>query len=320
MKMEKTAVHVALVANLPEPEQLDWLHALRAALPEAAWHLTPSPEEAHRIEIAVVANPKPGALAGLPRLRWIQSLWAGVEGLLADPTVPSTLPIVRMVDPSLAAAMVETALWAVLSLQRDFFAYAQLQRDGMWRKFPQRRADEISVAVLGLGHMGRGVAERLAAQGYIVSGWSRMARADVPPSVRAVTGDDALHALLSRSDIVIDLLPLTPATRGLLDARFFAAMRPGAAFVNLARGGHVVDDDLLAALDSGQVGHAVLDVFNEEPLPPAHRYWSHPRATLLPHVAARTDPTTASRIVADNIRAWRDGRPLAHLVDRTRGY
>ena len=277
-----------------------WRAELAAAMPEAVWVT-----EAAEAEAAIVANPPAGALAGAGRLRLIQSLWAGVDKLLADATLPPDVPIARMVDPAMNTAMAETALWATLSLHRGFFGYAQQQRQGLWRQHDQRRADEVAVLVLGQGEMGRTAAARLAAQGYRVSGWRR--------------GID-LAPLLASHEIVVNLLPLTPATRGLLDARFFAALPRGAGLVNLGRGAHVVDADLLTALDSGQIGHAVLDVFQTEPLPRTHGFWSHGQVTLLPHVAAATDPRSASAVAVANLRALRDGRPLQHLVDRQRGY
>jgi glyoxylate/hydroxypyruvate reductase A len=145
-------------------------------------------------------------------------------------------------------------------------------------------------------------------------------RTEAPAGIRLHTGTDALHACLPFSDVVLNLLPLTPATRGLIGARFLAALPAGAGFANLARGAHVVDADLLAALDAGRLGHAVLDVFGVEPLPPTHPYWKHPRVTVLPHVAAQTDIDSAAAVAADNLRALRQGRPLQHLVQRDRGY
>ncbi|MDE2393845.1 MAG: glyoxylate/hydroxypyruvate reductase A [Burkholderiales bacterium] len=277
-----------------------WRRNLAAALPEADWAY-----RGDAADVAVVANPARGALAGQRRLGLIQSLWAGVEGLLADPTLPPGVPIARMADPAMSAAMAETALWAVLALHRGFFAYARRQREGVWQAHAQRRADEVGVVVLGQGEMGRAAGARLAQQGYRVAGWRRGVE---------------LAPLLAASEIVVNLLPLTEATRGLLDARFFAAMAPGSALVNLGRGGHVVEADLLAALDAGQVREAVLDVFAQEPLPAGHAFWRHPRVQMLPHAAAATDPRSASQVVAANLRAWRDGREPAYLVDRGRGY
>jgi glyoxylate/hydroxypyruvate reductase A len=277
-----------------------WRRELAAALPEASWS-----DDDRDAEVAVVANPPPGALAAMPRLRFIQSLWAGVDRLLGDATLPPGVPVARMVDPVMSLAMAESALWAVLALHRGFFDYQQRQREGVWQQHAQRRADEVPVLILGQGEMGRAVAARLAPLAYRVEGWHR--------------GVD-LAPLLAGAEIVINLLPLTPATRGLLDARFFAALPRGAAIVNFGRGAHTVDADLVAALDAGQLRHAVLDVYAIEPLPAGHPFWAHPRVTMLPHAAALTDARSASAVAAANLRAWRDGRAPAHIVDRQRGY
>lgn len=298
---------VLLTGSFDEGERAQWLQALSAELPEAQWlDLDQARAVAQDVTAAVVANPAPGSLQGLPQLLLIQSLWAGVDRLLLDQTLPAGVPVARMVDPAMNAAMAETALWAVLALHRGFFAYQRRQREGLWLAHGQRRADEVHVLVLGQGQMGRTAAARIAQQGYAVTGWRR----DGTP----------LPPLLARSDIVVNLLPLTADTRGLLDAAFFAALRPKASVVNLARGAHVVDADLLAALDSGHLRHAVLDVFHTEPLPAGHPYWQHPRVTVLPHAAAATDARSAAAVAAANLRAARDGGTVQHLVDFSRGY
>jgi glyoxylate/hydroxypyruvate reductase A len=295
-----------------------WAEQLREALPGETVLTERSPEHDGSIEMALVANPGPGALQGLPRLKFIQSMWAGVDKLLRDDTIPSDLPLARMVDPAMNTAMAETALWAVLSLHRDHFAYAAQQRAGEWRILPQRRADEVRVAVLGLGEMGRTVALRLAANGYPVSGWSRSDA--LLPGIDCFAGDTTLPAVLKQADIVINLLPLTARTHSLFNAETFTRMKKGASFVNLARGQHVVEADLLAVLNTGQLHHAVLDVFRTEPLPAGHALWSHPRVTVLPHAAAQTDPRSATAVAVANLKAWREGRPIPNLVNRARGY
>jgi glyoxylate/hydroxypyruvate reductase A len=298
---------VLLCADFDATERSAWQAALAAAMPEAHWlDLDAARRAPETVQAAFVANPAPGSLQGLPNLRLIQSLWAGVDRLLADSTLPQGVPLARMVDPWMSAAMAETALWAVLSLHRDFHAYARQQRAGQWQVLPQRRADEVRVLVLGSGEMGRAAALRIAAQGYATRGWRR----DGTPLLPA----------LAETDIAINLLPLTPDTRGLLDGRFFAALPAQAALVNLARGAHVVDADLLAALEAGHLRHAVLDVFHTEPLPADHPYWQHPRVTVLPHAAAQTDMRSAAAVAVHNLRAARDGSALLHLVDRQRGY
>jgi glyoxylate/hydroxypyruvate reductase A len=300
-------MNILLCGDLGADEHAEWHAALCAAMPEAQWLDLPAARaNPAAVQAAVVANPLPGSLQGLPALRLIQSLWAGVDRLLADPTLPAGVPIARMVDPAMNAAMAETALWAVLSLHRGFFAYQRRQREGVWQVHAQRRADEVKVLVLGQGQMGRTVAGRLAQMGYALSTWRR----DGTPLAR----------LLALAQIVVNLLPLTGETRGLLDHRFFAALPPQASLVNLGRGGHVVDADLLAALDSGHLRHAVLDVFHTEPLPAGHPYWRHPRVTMLPHAAAGTDARSAAAVAVANLRALRDGRPVQNLVELARGY
>ena len=310
---------ILLASNFDAADLDAWWPALQRALPAERLLRDRSELAAgESIDIALVANPPSGALAGLPALRLVQSLWAGVDRLLADRSVPADVPLARMVDPAMNEAMAETALWAVLSVQREFFTYARQQLEPVWRQLPQRRADETRVAVLGLGQMGRTCALRLAGNGYRVSGWSR--GETTVAGVDTLAGDAALVPALADADVVVNLLPLTDATRGLFNARTFARMRRGAALVNLARGAHVVEADLLDALAGGQLGYAVLDVFANEPLPAAHPFWSHPRITVLPHVAALTDPRSAALIVARNVLALREGRALENLVDRSRGY
>jgi glyoxylate/hydroxypyruvate reductase A len=306
--MSAAPLSVLLTGRFEAAEREHWWRALTAAAPEFTWCRDDRAFDRALIAVAVVANPEPGLLAGLPRLRCIQSLWAGVDKLLADPTLPAHVPLWRMVDPAMSAAMAETALWAVLGLHRRFFDYAAQQAQAQWRPHAQRRADEVSVLVLGAGQMGSTVAARLAAQGYRVGTWRARDAA-------------ALAAQRAQAEIVVNLLPLTPVTRGLLDARFFAALPRGASIVNLARGAHVVDADLLAALDAGHLQRALLDVFAEEPLPMDHPYWRHPRVTVLPHVAALTDVPSGARVVAANLRALARGEVTAHaVVDRARGY
>ena len=327
-------MNLLLAGEFDGREAAEWLQALRAALPgHTVWVAQDLTGDGagdgaginrRGIDAAIVANPPPGSLSGLPGLRLIQSLWAGVDRLLADPTLPAGVPIARMVDPAMTAAMAETALWATLSLHRGFFTYARQQRAGQWQRLSQQRADEVPVLVLGHGQMGRAVAQRLAQLGYPVTAWRRGAvsadQASASAGVRLATGPAALVPALSGARIVINLLPLTPDTHGLIDSRLLAALPRGAGLVNLARGAHLVDADLLAALESGQVGHAVLDVFHAEPLPPGHPYWHHDRVTVLPHAAAATDARSAAAVVARNIEALAAGNPLADLVARSAGY
>ena len=297
---------ILVAADFDDDDWAAWWPLLQATLPNEHLLRDRAAVAVHEIDIALVANPPPGSLRGLPNLRLIQSLWAGVDRLLDDASVPVEVPLARMVDPAMNATMAQTVLWAVTSLQRGFFAYGAQQKAGVWKQHALRRADEVTVVVLGMGQMGQAAAQLLTQHGHRVLGWRRSA--------------GALAPLLAQADVVVNLLPLTAETRGLLNAAAFAQMPRGASLVNLARGAHVVEADLLAALATGQLNHAVLDVFATEPLPPGHPFWSHPAITVLPHVAAPTDPRSAAMIAARNIAALRNNWALQHLVDRKRGY
>ncbi|MFG6447550.1 2-hydroxyacid dehydrogenase [Roseateles sp. BYS180W] len=301
-------------------EQARWLHALQAVLPDEEWLLQAphTAEQAQVVEVAVVANPAPGVLRQLPRLQLIQSLWAGVDRLLQDDTLPSAVPLCRMVDPVMTAAMVQTGLWAVLGLHRHFFQVQNQQAQQQWRQPPQRRADEWRVLVLGMGELGAALATQLRAQDYRVAGYSR--RPHGVAGVAQVQGDEALLQALAEADTLVNLLPLTPATQHFFNAERLAQCRAGSTLVNLARGAHVDEAALLAALDRGHIHHAVLDVFQTEPLPQSHAFWRHPRVTVLPHTAAQTDPRSAAQVVAANVRALRTGQALMHRVDRGQRY
>lgn len=306
-----------LVTSLEPAEETAWREALGLAMPDERLVSGDDPDAARDAEVAIVANPPAGALAGLPKLRWAQSLWAGVDRLLLDPTLPP-VPVRRLVDPALAGAMAEAVAAAVLYLHRDFPRYADQQRRGVWRQHDVRPARERTVTLLGLGEMGRASAAALRGLGFTVQGWSRSGAPCA--DLRVFSGRDGLDRAVERTDILVNLLPLTAETRGLLDRDLFARLPRGASLVNVGRGAHVVEDDLIAALDAGILGHAVLDVFTREPLPPDHRLWSHPGLTLLPHVAAPTSRDSASALVAAAIRAFRETGLVPTGVDRARGY
>ena len=308
---------ILLATSLPATEAEAWRGHLAALLPGERLATAVTGAERAEVEIAVVANPPPGALRDLPRLRLVHSLWAGVEGLLADPTMPD-VPLARLVDPALARSMAEAVAAAVLYLHRELPHYVAQQRRREWRPRPVLPAAERIVAILGLGEMGRAAAKMLHGLGFPVRGWSRSG-AELP-GVAIFAGADGLAAALDGAAILVNLLPLTPATRGVLDAAAFRRLAPGAGVVNFGRGGHLVEADLLAALQTGQIGHAVLDVFATEPLPAAHPFWTHPGVTVLPHVAAPTTMATAAALVAGAIRLFRATGQLPPAVDRGRGY
>jgi glyoxylate/hydroxypyruvate reductase A len=250
------------------------------------------------------------------RVKLVQSLWAGVEKIVTNPTL--TQPLCRMVDPGLTQGMVEYVVGHVLRHHLGMDTHITTQ-DGVWRHhLIPPLAQERPVAMLGLGALGQACAAALRAIGFPVLGWSRGAKS--LPGIECHCGDDGLDAILPRAQIVVTLLPQTPDTTGLMDARQLALLPRGACLVNPGRGALIDDAALLAALDAGHLGHATLDVFRTEPLPPDHRFWAHPRVTVTPHIAAETRATTASQVVAENIRRAEAGAPLLHRVDRARGY
>jgi glyoxylate/hydroxypyruvate reductase len=295
-----------------------WRAQLARLTQELEIRLWPEIGDPAAIDYALVWRPEPGLLASLPNLKLILSLGAGVDHLLGDPQLPRHLPIVRLVDPHMTDAMSEYVVLQVLRLHRHDLDYRVQQEARIWRELDQRNASERRVGILGLGELGRDAARKLRGLGFDVAGWSRSEKAIA--GIECHAGAAGLPELLGRSEILVCLLPLTAETEGILSARTLSLLPRGAALVNAARGTHLVEEDLIAALASGQISAAVLDVFRDEPLPADHPFWHHPRVVVTPHVAAFTNPATAAPIILDNIRRFEEGRPLLNRVDPARGY
>ena len=292
----------------PDPSQSPALAAEVQAL--APGHvLLPDPrllgdDELARVDVVLGWRFPPGLAGRLPALRWVCSMAAGVEKLLV-PDLPATVPLSRVVDADQALGIAQYVTLMALRHAREQPLYDAQQRERSWRRHPMAAA-RPHVAVLGWGAVGRALAPPLQALGYTVEGWHRGA------------GD--LFAMLGRSDIVVVTLPLTPETTGLLDARAFAAMRRGTFLINVARGGHVVEADLIAAVTSGQLSGAALDVQQHEPLPPDDPLWTTPGITVTPHIAAQSSLATVARQFVDGLACLDAGQPLPNVVDRDRGY
>jgi glyoxylate/hydroxypyruvate reductase A len=252
--------------------------------------------------------------APFTRLKAVQSLWAGVERIVGNPSL--RVPLCRMVDPGLVEGMVEWVTGQVLRHHLGLDRY--IRGEAGWDPVVPPLARDRGVAVLGLGELGRAAAQALAALNFRVTGWARGAREVA--GLRCLAGPEGLSEALAGAEILVTLLPRTPETENLLDAERLALLPRGAVVINPGRGALIDDAALLAALDAGRIGHATLDVFREEPLPAGHPFWGHPRVTVSPHVAAETRPATAARVVAETIRRAEAGLPLLHLVDRARGY
>lgn len=294
-----------------------WRAAIGTALPGLPFHTWPECGPKEAVRYTLVWKPPAGWHTQFPHLKAILCLGAGVDAILADPDLPPEIPVLRLVDAGLSRQMAEYAAYGVLHFHRRMNEYALQQRQRRWEPLPPAATHECVVGVMGLGVLGSEAARMIAELGYPVAGWSR-----TPKRLRGVTcyASDDLDRFLSRANVLVNFLPLTPATDGLLDASLFARLPRGACLVNLARGGHVVDADLIAALDSGQLGGALLDVFNDEPLAADHPFWQHPRIIVTPHVAAVTLASEAAAQVIANLQRLERGEAPLGLVDRQAGY
>lgn len=300
-----------------DTDGLHWKKVLEAALGPVDFRTLGNLGNTDEIEIALAWKPTPGLLATFRNLKLIVSLGMGVDHLLVDENLPD-VPMVRIMDDGLVGQMSEYALYWALRHHRDIEKYAVQQAARTWHALDLADTADRRVGIMGLGTIGQDTAKKFAALGFPTAGWSRTAK--TLPGVETFNGKDGFDRFLARTDILVNVLPLTRETRGILDAAAFARLPKGAYVINMARGGHVVDEALLAALDSGHLSGAALDVFNTEPLPADHPYWGHSKVHVTPHIAGATNPRTASPGVIDNIKRLRSGQPLINRVDPKTGY
>ncbi|MGY1447997.1 2-hydroxyacid dehydrogenase [Pseudomonas chlororaphis] len=293
-----------------------WRALFAEQAPDIQWRAWPdlgNPEEIRYL----AAWQAPDDLSLLPNLEVLFALSAGVDQLdLAR--LPPDLPVVRLLDPGITRGMCEYASFAVLSLHRDMLRYRQQQLARCWQAHLLQPAAQRRVGVMGLGQQAQQILSNLRPLGFALSGWARSAhRID---GVQCFAGNQQLPAFLSQCDILLCVLPLTEQTQGILDRELFRQLPRGAALINMGRGGHLVEQDLLDALASGQLSGAVLDVLQQEPAPAEHPFWDHPQILLTPHIAAMTQPQSAFAVLLDNIRRHQRGEPMLGQIDRTQGY
>lgn len=305
-----------VLLQVPGPVLGEWRAALASALPDA--DLAVWPDAPSDPDYALVWKPPAELFVQARPVKAIFNLGAGVDALMAVPSLPADVPVIRIEDAGMAEQMAEYVTLAVLRVYREADAYAAQQHDGRWLPRPRLPKAEFRIGILGCGVLGRTVAAALAPFGFPLRGWSRGRKA--MPGVESFAGGDELSAFLAPSRILVCLLPSTPETRNLLDRATLERLPRGAHVINVARGDIVVDRDLVTALDSGHLAGATLDVFRTEPLPPEHPFWHHPRITLTPHTSAVTVVADSIAQIAAKILGLERGEAVTGVVDRARGY
>ncbi|MCH4811176.1 2-hydroxyacid dehydrogenase [Vreelandella neptunia] len=307
---------MSFVYNADPERGQEWERQFALHAPDMAFHHWPAYEDPAKVRYLGTWAPI-NDLERFNNLEVIFSLGAGVDQFDLD-AIPRHVPLVRMQEPGIVATMQEYVAMAVLGLHRDLLSYIAQQRESVWKTRRVRPASQRCVGILGLGQLGAAVAQHLVRLGFNCRGWSRTPRE--LPGVQCYAGEEALADFLAGCDILVCLLPLTDHTRGILNAELFAQLPHGASLVNVGRGAHLIDHDLLSALESGQLSAAVLDVFAPEPPPAEHPLWQHPRVLLTPHVASMTQPESAVMMLLDNIARHQAGREMVGVIDRQRGY
>ncbi len=304
---------------LPAEDKTEWwVQMLQDLLP--GWRVSPvdTVDDPAAVEYAVVWRPRTGDMARFPNLKAIVSIGAGIDHVLADDKLPRDVPIIRTVGDDLTQRMREYVALHVLRHHRDMPRQLEAQRAHDWHAIVVPVAPNRTVGVMGLGNLGSAAASTLSGLGFTTRGWSKSPK--TIDGVETFAGADAFDAFLSGCEILVNLLPLTDQTRGILDTGLFAKLPQGACVINCARGPHLVEEDLLSALESGHIKQATLDVFHQEPLPADHPFWDHPAITVTPHVASQIDAGTGGRLIAANLKDFEETGTCGDLADAGRGY
>jgi len=302
-------------SEFDDPEA--WKKTLTRELPDLDFYTDPKAVDAERVHYALTWKPPAGFFATFPNLKLVTNLGAGVDSLVGRSDLPD-VPISRLSDTGMVSLMTSYVLFAAIRYARGIPIFERAQRRREWHYVHPRALSDIRVGVLGLGELGTPAAQALAGVGFDVRGWSRNLKQI--PGVHCSAGIDTLDAFLQDTEILIVLLPLTPETRGLIDAERLSLLPWGAKLINASRGAVVDEPALIAALSSGQIAEATLDVFTVEPLPKDHVFWGMDNVLITPHLASITVPEAAAREVAESIRLIRQGLPPLHRIDPRRGY
>ena len=295
-----------------------WMSALREVDDALDLRIWPDCGELRDITFVIAWYHPAGLFSTLPNLRCVQSLGAGVDHILRDPLLPPNVAVARIVDKSLARSMAQYVTTAALNHLGRFPSYQKSQLKRQWQPLPPIAASQQTVGIMGLGRLGATTAHALRQAGFTVQGWSRSPKKLA--GIKAYSEEAQLPQFLANVNILVCLLPLTPTTTNILNAQLFAQLPRGAYVINVGRGSHLVEDDLLAALDCGQLSGACLDVFRQEPLPIDHPFWQRKEIIVTPHISSVTDPQAAARQIVVNYRRLQQNQPLLNIIDRARGY
>lgn len=310
---------VPFISNLSKPEVEQWVKVLKKKLngTEVVKFSNLKKSDYEKVEVAIVANRNPKEIKKLINLKWIQSIWVGVENLV-ESFKGENMKIVRLIDPEMNRTMAEAVLSWVLYLHRDMYFYRVQQNKSTWEVANYIKPSKKTVSFVGLGQLGTASANKLLENGFNVCGWSR-GKKNIK-NIKSFTGYLGLKKMLSQTDILVCLIPLTQNTKYILNYKTLSHLKKGACIINFARGAIINYQDLVKHLNSGRIHHAVLDVFEKEPLPQQSILWKHKKITILPHISANTDLDTASDIVAKNIKFYQLKKKIPKSIDLVRGY
>lgn len=309
---------MSLLLIAPNRNMEDWEKALLKQDPNLDVHVWPDVPSEERVQFAVCWDHPPRLLNKYPNLKTVSSLGAGVDHILSDDSLPFDVKITRVVSPSLVHQMKEYVLNAVLNYQRNTLTYMNQKVRTEWKPHPYTAPKDCRIGVMGLGTLGRPTAEMLGGMGYTVSGWSGTPKTIA--GVQVYSGREEFNDFLQQSQILVCMLPLTAQTRGILDLEVFKTVRRPGYLVNVARGEHLVEEDLIYALDKGWLKGVCLDVFTEEPLPERHPFWNRHNILITPHVSSLTQPDEAARQILENYKRTLSGMELLYEVSREKGY
>ena len=307
-----------LIFNSLRGEKGDWAKYFNSALPNLEIREWPEIGNPKDIKYLIIGRPTLQELPHLPNLALMLTMLAGVEGIYNNPACPQGIPLVKGEPEEGDPSLTEYGVTHVLRHHRNLQTYLNYQRQHRWQEIKQKTAEQQRIGLLGYGTMCKPIADVLVDMGFDVAAWTRTPKKTAP--IRIFSGPSEFDAFLKRTDIAVCLLPFTPETKGILNSSTFSRMPKGASIINLGRGGHIIDDDLIAALDNGQLSAATLDVTEPEPLPTDSPLWDHPSITVLPHVARRPPVAQIAPVFIENIKRFESNKELLQLTDSIKGY